>query len=38
MMDDIDAARLFADELCAALNLELKSVPVPGQTIRRYTM
>ena len=38
MMDDIDAARLFADELCAALNLELKSVPVPGQTIRRYTV
>jgi len=38
MMDDIDTARLFADELCAALNLQLKSVPVPGQTIRRYAV
>ena len=38
MMGDIDTARPFAEELTAALNLELKSVAVPGQTIRRYTM
>ncbi len=34
--DDIDKARAFAEELSAALNLELTSVAVPGQTIRRY--
>lgn len=38
MTSDIDAARPFAAELSAALNLELKSVAVPGQTIRRYTV
>ena len=38
MSDDIDTARAFAEELSAALKLELISVPVPGQTIRRYTM
>ena len=38
MTGDIDAARAFAAELSAALNLELKSVAVPGQTIRRYTV
>jgi hypothetical protein len=38
MIGDIDAARAFAAELSAALNLELKSVAVPGQTIRRYTV
>src|SRR5437762_9058852 len=32
MTSDIDAATLFAEELSAALNLELKSVAVPGQT------
>ena len=36
MTDDIDKARAFAAELGAALNLELESVAVPGQTIRRY--
>src|SRR5881394_2719184 len=38
MIDDIDTARAFAEELGATLNLELQSVAVPGQTIRRYTM
>ncbi len=38
MTDDIDKARPFAEELSATLNLELKSVAVPGQTIRRYTL
>ena len=38
MMDDIEAAQAFAEELSAALNLELTSVAVPGQTIRRYTV
>jgi hypothetical protein len=38
LIDDIDKARPFADELSAALNLELTSVAVPGQTIRRYTV
>ena len=38
MIGDIDAAQAFAEELSAALNLELKDVPVPGQTIRRYTV
>src|SRR5438874_330244 len=38
MSDDIDTARVFAEELSAVLHLELKSVPVPGQTIRRYTV
>ena len=38
MMSDIDAARPFAEELSAALNLELKAVAAPGQTIRRYTV
>ena len=38
MIDDIDTARGFAEELSAALNLELTSIAVPGQTIRRYTM
>ena len=38
MIDDIDKARRFADELSATLNLELQSVAVPGQTIRRYTL
>ena len=36
MTGDIDAARPFAEELSAALNLELKSLTAPGQTIRRY--
>src|SRR5439155_15304573 len=35
-VDDIDTARGFAEELSATLNLELQSVAVPGQTIRRY--
>ena len=30
--------RGFAEELSATLNLELQSVAVPGQTIRRYTV
>ena len=38
MIDDIDTARSFAEELSATLNLELQSVAVPGQTIRRYTV
>ena len=38
MSDDIDTARGFAEELSATLKLELTSVPVPGQTIRRYTL
>jgi len=38
MIDDIDTARAFAEELGATLNLELQSVAVPGQTIRRYTV
>ena len=38
MIDDIDTARAFAEELGATLNLELHSVAVPGQTIRRYTV
>jgi hypothetical protein len=38
MIDDIDTARRFAHELSATLNLELTSVAVPGQTIRRYTV
>ncbi len=38
MIGDIDAAQAFAEELSAALNLELKDIPVPGQTIRRYTV
>jgi len=38
MIDDIDTARGFAEELSATLNLELQSVAVPGQTIRRYTV
>ena len=38
MIDDIDTARGFAEELSAALHIELQSVAVPGQTIRRYTI
>jgi len=38
MIDDIDTARGFAEELGATLNLELQSVAVPEQTIRRYTV
>src|SRR5437660_412334 len=38
MIDDIDTARGFAEELSATLHLELTSVAVPGQTIRRYTV
>ena len=38
MIDDIDTARGLAEELSATLNLELQSVAVPGQTIRRYTL
>jgi len=38
MIGDIEAAQTFAQELSAALKLELTSVAVPGQTIRRYTM
>jgi len=38
MADDIDKARACAAELSATLNLELTSVPVPGQTIRHYTV
>jgi len=38
MTSDIDAARPFAEELSAALKLDLKSLTAPGQTIRRYTM
>ena len=38
MIGDIDAARPFAEELSATLNLELQSVAVPGQTLRRYTV
>jgi len=38
MTGDIDAARPFARELSATLNLKLESVAVPGQTIRRYTV
>ena len=38
MIDEIDTARAFAEELSAALNLELQSVAVPGLTIRRYTV
>src|SRR5438477_4529564 len=38
MIDDIDTARSFAEELSATLNVELTSVAVPGQTIRRYTL
>ncbi|HXO85010.1 MAG TPA: hypothetical protein VN803_05730 [Gemmatimonadales bacterium] len=38
MIDDIDTARPFADDLSRALNLELTAVAVPGQTIRRYTV
>ena len=38
MSDDIDTATAFAEELSAALKLEVTSVPVPGQTIRRYTL
>ena len=38
MIDDIDTARGFAEELSATLNLELQSVAVPGQTIRRYSV
>jgi len=38
MIDDIDTARGFAEELSATLNLKLESVAVPGQTIRRYTV
>ena len=38
MIDDIDTARGFAEALSATLNLELQSVAVPGQTIRRYTV
>jgi len=36
MIDDIDTARGFAEDLSATLNLELQSVAVLGQTIRRY--
>src|SRR5256885_16214155 len=36
MIDDIDTARGFAEDCSATLNLELQSVAVPGQTIRRY--
>src|SRR5439155_22370387 len=32
MIDDIDKARGFAEELSATLHLELQSVAVPGQT------
>ena len=38
MIDDIDTARGFAEELSATLNLKVESVAVPGQTIRRYTV
>ena len=38
MIDDIDSARAFAEELGATLNLKLESIAVPGQTIRRYTV
>ena len=38
MTDDIDTARAFAAELSTTLNLALTSVPVPGQTIRHYTV
>ena len=38
MIDDIDTARGFAEELSATLHLELQSVAVPGQTIRRYSI
>jgi len=38
MIDDIDTALDFAEELSATLNLKLQSVAVPGQTIRRYTV
>ena len=38
MIDDIDTARGFAEALSAALSLELQSIAVPGQTIRRYTV
>jgi len=38
MIDDIDTARVFAEELSATLNLELQSGAVPGQTILRYTV
>src|SRR5256886_11610428 len=38
MIDDIDTARGFAEDLSATLHLELQSVAVPGQTIRRYTI
>src|SRR5436309_8001049 len=38
MIDDIDTARGFAEELSATLNLQLQSVAVPVQTIRRYTV
>jgi len=37
MIDDIDTAQALAAELSATLKLELTSVAVPGQTIRRYT-
>jgi len=38
MIDDIDTALDFAEVLSPTLNLELQSVAVPGQTIRRYTV
>src|SRR5439155_1970551 len=38
MIDDVDTARAFAEELGATLNLKVESVAVPGQTIRRYTV
>src|SRR3954464_9169120 len=38
MSDGIDTARDFAEDLSATLNLELTSIAVPGQTIRRYML
>src|SRR5947207_7371892 len=38
MIDDIDTARGFAEDMSATLSLELRSIAVPGQTIRRYTV
>ena len=38
MIDDIDTARGFAEDLSATLHLELTSVGVTGQTIRSYTL
>jgi len=38
MIDDIDTARGFAEQLSATLTLQLQAVAVPGQTIRRSTV